>query len=408
MEHKKFFIVEQDLRISGTSQGIISRSFISKLRISYPDAIIDVLYLKSNSSDDQLHLLPVNAIEVKIVAMKIPFFIKVINWAYWRIFHVSLNERYIHSQYRKEIAKVSYQKYDHVFIRSAGLAHEVILGTRNLPILKKAIVNFHDPYPTFWYPGNTKALTKLDLYRFLDMLAVVKDAKTCTSSSFHMSADLTSLYGTKKFFLTLPHQFSAKVFDFSDKVNVLKKQKKVRISYHGAIMFGRNIEVLLDAYKSLLDENPAFLDDTEFILRMKGGNVVYLKDKFSKYPNIQFLDLLNFANSSNEQMHETSINIILENGPLYSNTLVGKAPFLDCIGKRYFILAPQKSELRSLLRENQCVAHYDNPLEMKQKLKDLINNEIQNIPYIAPLQHFYSDENFKVLLDEILVNNTKL
>ena len=38
----KFLIVEQDLRVSGTSQGIISRSFIAKLRMAHPNAIIDV------------------------------------------------------------------------------------------------------------------------------------------------------------------------------------------------------------------------------------------------------------------------------------------------------------------------------------------------------------------------------
>ena len=407
MEQKKFFIIIQDLRISGTSEGIVSRSFLAKLRISYPFAIIDVLYLKSHSSEDQLHLLPVNSIVVKIVNNKIPFFTKVINWVYWRIFHISLNEKFINSQYKKEIAKVPYQKYDHVFIRSAGLAYEVILGARNLPILNKAIVNFHDPFPIFWYPGNIKALTKLDFYRFVAMLSVVQDAKTCTSTSFLMSSDLTSLYGTKKFFLTLPHQFSNNVFDFSDDTQVLKKQKKVRISYHGAIMYGRNIEVLLNAYANLIENNPIYQQDTEFILRMKGDNIAHLKDKFSRYPNIQFLDLLNFTNSANEQRHETNINVILENGPLYSSTLVGKAPFLDYIDKRYFILAPAKSELRSLLIESQYIANYDNPTEIKQKLNDLIEQEMQNKSFSAPLKNFYSDKNFKILLDEILVENSK-
>ncbi len=42
----KFLVIEQDLRVSGTSQGIISRSFLGKLRKAYPDAIIDVVYLK--------------------------------------------------------------------------------------------------------------------------------------------------------------------------------------------------------------------------------------------------------------------------------------------------------------------------------------------------------------------------
>ena len=39
----KFLVVEQDLRVSGTSQGVISRSFLAKLRIAYPKSVIDVV-----------------------------------------------------------------------------------------------------------------------------------------------------------------------------------------------------------------------------------------------------------------------------------------------------------------------------------------------------------------------------
>ena len=152
----KFLIIEQDLRVSGTSQGVISRSFLAKLRISYPESIIDVVYLKHHSSDDQLHLLPVNNIETYVLDLKIPFWVKFINRFYWRLFYVSLNERYIHRIYASYIKKVNYESYDHIFIRSAGIEHEIILATHNLAILKKAIVNFHDPYPLPWYVGTQK------------------------------------------------------------------------------------------------------------------------------------------------------------------------------------------------------------------------------------------------------------
>ena len=72
----KFLIIEQDLRVSGSSQGIISRSFLAKLRKSYPKSVIDVLYLKHSNSDDDLHLLPVDNIETHVVNIKIPFFVK--------------------------------------------------------------------------------------------------------------------------------------------------------------------------------------------------------------------------------------------------------------------------------------------------------------------------------------------
>ncbi len=38
----------------------------------------------------------------------------------------------------------------------------------------------------------------------------------------------------------------------------MKKTKKVMILYHGAIQFGRNIEVLLDAYQDLVNSNSLY------------------------------------------------------------------------------------------------------------------------------------------------------
>ena len=207
-----FLVIAQDLRDSGTSEGIVSRSFLGKLRTTYPDAIIDVVYLKQAPSDDQLELLPVNNIEEHILNLKIPWFTKWINKLYWRLFHMSLKEKHIHNVYASYISKIDYQKYDHIFIRSAGLDHETILGSRGLPILSKAIVNFHDPYPLFWYSGSTSKLSNLELFRLKDMQEVVANAKTCMSSANLMSENLQFLFGSKKRFYTLPHQYDETVF----------------------------------------------------------------------------------------------------------------------------------------------------------------------------------------------------
>ena len=72
----RFLIITQDLRISGTSQGIIERSFLSKLRKVYPEAIIDVLYLCTHNQEDQLEILPVNSIVRKKINSKIPLYVK--------------------------------------------------------------------------------------------------------------------------------------------------------------------------------------------------------------------------------------------------------------------------------------------------------------------------------------------
>ena len=87
----KFLVIEQDLRVSGTSQGVISRSFLAKLRMAYPNAIIDVLYLKHHESEDCLDLLPIDSIVTHVLNLKIPFFTKWYNKLYWRLFNISLN-----------------------------------------------------------------------------------------------------------------------------------------------------------------------------------------------------------------------------------------------------------------------------------------------------------------------------
>ena len=158
----KFLVIVQDLRVSGTSEGIVSRSFLAKLRKTYPDAIIDVHYIIHRDTEDRLDLLPVDTIEKHIASTKIPFYITFLNRFYWRLFHVSLKERYIHKQYAKFIAAIDYTQYNHIFIRSAGINHEMILATHGLPILKKAIVNFHDPYPLAWYVGTTSSFDNLE------------------------------------------------------------------------------------------------------------------------------------------------------------------------------------------------------------------------------------------------------
>ena len=280
----KFLVIAQDLRISGTSEGIVSRSFLAKLRMAYPNSIIDVVYLKKLPSEEQLHLLPVNSIETHILDLKIPFFTKLINRLYWRIFHFSLASKHINSVYGSYIAKIDHQKYDHIFIRSAGLNHETILGAKDLPILKRAIVNFHDPYPLFWYVGTKDKLTNLEMFKMKEMMDVVSQAKTCMSSANTMSNDLEYLYGTRKKFYTLPHQYSKAVFDLSDIGKVLQKNKKITISYHGAIQFGRDVEILLDAYQELVESNSVYKENTEFVLRMKGIDLKKLAAKYLNAP----------------------------------------------------------------------------------------------------------------------------
>jgi hypothetical protein len=400
----KFLIIEQDLRVSGTSQGVISRSFLGKLRMAYPNSVIDVVYLKTIDSDDQLHLLPVDSITSHLIRIKIPFLKVFFNRFYWRIFHRSLNIDHINKLYAQHISKIKYENYDHIFIRSAGLAHETILAAKDLPILKKAIVNFHDPYPLFWYVGSKKELTNLQLFQMKTMFEVVKQAKGCTSSAQHMSSDLEFLYGARKKFYTLPHQYCEELFDLSDTKDVLPKDKKVTISYHGAIQFGRNIEILLDAYHELLESNTSFKENTEFVLRLKWSELHKLAKKYESIPNIKIYETLNFSNSCYEQKQIADINIILENGPEYCNILVGKAPFLAEIKKPILSLSPARSELRNIIVDERYIANMNDKIEIKQKLQQLILSRFETSEPAFPFGDFFSDDNFKKSLNKILSN----
>ena len=398
----RFLVIVQDLRVSGTSEGLVSRSFLAKLRKSYPMSVIDVHYIANTNTEDGLDLLPVDSINKHIVGTKVSNYIAFLNRFYWRLFHVSLNERYIQNKYAKIIASIDYTIYDHIFIRSSGIDHEMILATYNLPILKKAIINFHDPYPLAWYVGTTSKISNLELFRLKRTITIVEQAKTCCSSAHYMSHDLQHLYASKKHFYTLPHQFDDTVFDLTDTRQMIRKSRKISISYHGALMFGRNIELFLNAYKELIDGNMNFANQTELILRLKGKGVSELKEKFASVENIQILDTLNFSNSSNEQIHESDIVLIFENGPLYCNVLVGKAPFLAAYHKPVLCLSPKRSELRNIIKDKRCIANMNDIVEIKQKLKDLIENRLISNESFYPFGDYFSDENFKKQLDELI------
>ena len=397
----KFLVIVQDLRVSGTSEGIVSRSFLGKLRTIYPEAIIDVLYLKHHPSDDDLHLLPVNFIKQKIVSTTIPNYIKWINRLSRRFFNHLYAENFIHKQYAKEIKKINYSLYDHIMIRSAGLAHETILAMNNLPILKHSILYFHDSYPLPWYLGNLHRVTKNDTLRLQKIIQVVQQAKACCASAYYTSKDLQFLYASNKFFYTLPHQFDISAFDLTKTTKVRKKERKIQISYHGSLMLSQDVFSVVEAFQEICSESDNIKNNVEFVLRVKGQGIRELKKLAVKSDNILVLDTLNFSNSANEQISESDINLILETGPYYCNLLVGKAPFLAAIKKPILSISPERSELRRLL-DKPFIASYANKEEIKQKLENLILNRMKSNEAVYPFGDYFSDENFKIMLEKIL------
>lgn len=399
---KNFLVIAQDLRISGTSEGIVSRSFIAGLRKSYPTSIIQIAYLKHSKYDDRLDLLPVDDISIYPIKIKVPLITKLVNKLYWRITHISLNEEYKYNVYKKIISGIECSVYDHVFIRSSGLEYETILGAKDLPILKKAIINFHDPYPVLWDTGSRTATNGLELFRLKRMWQVVAQAKVCISPATLLSEDLEHLYGSATPFKTLPHQFESSVFDFFDNNLVRHKQKKITISYHGAIQFGRNIDILLDAYTLLLTEDTLIKNETEFVLRLRGQQNKRLKAKYKEINNIIILDCLDFSNSANEQQTQADIFIILENCSPHSNILPGKVPFLAFLEKPVLSLSPLRSEMRKIIKDEKYIATCNDADEIKNKLENLIKHTMETSEPVYPFGDYFSDVAFKKKVDEII------
>ena len=60
----RILILVQDLRTSGTSEGVVSRSFIFRMRQVYPESFIRVIYFKHSDTFDEIDQLPINEIKV--------------------------------------------------------------------------------------------------------------------------------------------------------------------------------------------------------------------------------------------------------------------------------------------------------------------------------------------------------
>ena len=114
------------------------------------------------------------------------------------------------------------------------------------------------------------------------------------------------------------------------------------------------------------------------------------------------MDFASFSDSCNEQMHAADINIILENGPLYCNILVGKAPFLAATRKPILSISPERSEMRRIITDPKYIANCNDKEEIKQKLEILITERLHSNDAAYPFGDYFSDENFKELLDAVL------
>lgn len=400
----KFLVVAQDLRVSGTSEGIVSRSFIGKLKRVYPDAAIDLHYFMSYTHSYNKELLPINSITEYLVKRKPSLGLKIINAIYRRVFIKSLYKTFVINQYRKPLSKIKYENYDLIFVRSSGLEYETIIALKNLPILSKSIINFHDPYPFFFDTSCPNPLTKKHLIDFYEMFGIVKNAFACLTPSKLLSKDLQFVYGNHKKFQTLPHQYDNSVFDLTDASKIRKKQKPMSISYHGGLHYGRNIDILIDAYIDLIKTNIYLLGQTELVLRLKSSDNKRLKEKYDSFDTVIILDGLDFSNSANEQIHEADIVILLESTFEYSNILLGKAPFVASLEKPILALLPETCELRSIIKNENYIAKSNDKEDIKKKLEALIISRMNSGEAVYPCGDYFGDDNFKEILSTILTD----
>ena len=155
----------------------------------------------------------------------------------------------------------------------------------------------------------------------------------------------------------------------------------------------------------MIHEHDWIKQDVEFVLRVKGDGVNKLNEETEAFENILVLDTLNFSNSSNEQIHESDINIILENGPHYSNILGGKVPFLFALDKKVFISSPERSELRRYLPNYPFLCNMNDLEDTKSKLYDVLTSE-NNHNSVA--KELFSDASFKNAMDLILHNQKNM
>ena len=170
-------------------------------------------------------------------------------------------------------------------------------------------------------------------------------------------------------------------------------------------MFGRNVFTLVEAFQQLLNQHEWIKNDVEFVLRVKGDELNKLKAMVKGSENILVLDTLNFSNSSNEQIHESDINIILENGPHYCNILGGKAPFLFALDKKVFISSPERSELRRYLGDYPYLCNMNDLEDTKSKLFDVLISE-ESYNHVG--KELFSDVSFKNAMDKILYNQNEI
>lgn len=398
----KVLILAQDLRISGTSEGLVSRSFISGFKNYCPNTTIDLVYLKTHSSDDSLHLLPVNLLKESRIDLTSDLFTKWVNRFTLRLFNFSFYNWKIISRFNKHIKSIVLSQYDVVFARSSGINFELIRALKYLKSLDNIIVNIHDPYPLSYHPNNKRKVNKYDEFLIKEMSAVLSRSLNVICPSKKLANDLNKIYGINKI-RVLPHHYNPRIINLSNHNSNLSKDNEVSVHYHGSLDYGRNVDGLLSAYIKLLQRKPLLAEKTELVLRLKSNKIFELRYRY-QHPNIKILEGVDLCTSIYEQKELSDLNIILDNGPDYSNILVGKAPVLSYLAKPVFIIAPNDSELFDVTQDKNMIANANDLFDIENKLDSILEKLISKHKSEDTFGEYFSKNEFNNRLDQLLKN----
>lgn len=398
----KILVVAEDLRVSGTSEGQVSRAFVYRMA-NHPDVNkVDLLYLKNEQGDHQVELLPVSEFWQHDILFAKSAFAKFLEKVGHKLFGRSLEEKVKLSKINRLLKRVDFAEYDFIAVRSTGHSFLTLRACKKLSHLKsKVILFFHDPFPVFWDPGFNGTISKRGLHDFLEMRSLVEIGFTCVTPSEFLGRDLRFLYRSKKDFLTLPHQFVPEVFTPAEPSDLKRIPGRITIMYHGAIQLGRIIDPFIDACIEIVEANPIWKDQLSLIFRIKGKDAKRLKKKYSDLSNLSILPQVSSTIALWESKEVADVNLIIEPFGNYSNILVGKAPLLDYVKRRVLILGPQESELRRIILDDRFFALADSTKDIKESLLAIIEEFKENEGFTSPFGDYFSKENFNHLANKV-------
>lgn len=398
----KILVIAEDLRVSGTSEGQVSRSFVYRMA-HHPDVEkIDLLYLKNESGNHEIDMLPINQVWQHDILFSKNSLSRFIEKVGHKIVGRSLEIEYKLSKVKDILSTINFENYDYIAVRSSGHSFLTLRAFEKLKFLKdKVVLFFHDPFPVFWDPGYSGPLSKRALYDFKVMKTLVDTGFKCVTPSNSLSRDLRFLYRSKKNFSTLPHQFSPEVFVPSNGSKLKKELNKISIMYHGAIQLGRKIDPFIDSCIAIQSQYPELKNQLSLLFRIKGNDAERLK---TKYKQVEFLQILPQVSSQIalwESKEVADINLIIEPSGNYSNILVGKAPLLDYVNRRILILGPKESELKNLIKDDLSFAFAESIPEIKRILLAAIKEIKDDIPVSSPFGDYFSVEKFNYLATQV-------